>query len=74
MHYLDYLAEKLVLKLEARGYGASRMDGQSEDVIKSVRSVLENEVEGGRLHYNTLHCGAGTSSPEQRKTPVVVSG
>lgn len=62
MHYLDYLSEKLILKLEARGYGAARGERRSEDVIKSVRAVLENEVEGGRLHYNTLHMSVGAGA------------
>lgn len=55
MHYLSYLAEKLVAEAGAEELRAHQASNSQEDLVAAVRSVLEQEVEGGRLRYNVLH-------------------
>ena len=54
MHYLNFLAEKLVSKIDSQNVRGAEMAIVDAERVKAVRSVLEREVEGGRLHYNVL--------------------
>lgn len=59
MHYLSYLAEKLVVAHHKQSKLLNRTDalsssGMAASLAEALRDVLECEVESGRLRYNVL--------------------
>lgn len=60
MHYLTYLAEKTVLAHQNHSKLLKWMEdhpanAEQVSLVETVRAVLEQEVEAGRLRYSMLH-------------------